>query len=235
MNWLTRLLGLSPDLTDVQRAILSDYHAMAAPDGDAVLSAQRFVVVDVESTGLNVLSDRLIAIGAVVVTGGRVALGEAFEVVLRQAQPSNVDNILVHGIDGTTQTGGEPPADALLAFLRFVGKSPLVAYHAAFDRTLIDKTTQTHLGMIIGTPWIDLAYIAPALYPELAARCRALDDWTGRFGIDIPNRHNALSDAFATAQLLLVMLSRMQAHGDARLRDVSRLEKDQRWLSRQTV
>ncbi len=207
MSWLTRLLGALPPLSDEQRAALKAYRALGNSDAGAPLTAQRFVVVDVESTGLSLFSDSLIAIGAVTVAGGVLNLGQGFEAVLRQDEASSVENILVHGIDGTTQTSGQTPANGLLAFLAFIGDAPLVAYHAVFDRTMIDRATQQYLGMTFGNPWIDLAYIAPALYPHLAASCRALDDWTAAFHIENPQRHNAVADAYATAQLLLVLLA----------------------------
>lgn len=233
MSWLGRVFGKSPHLSMTQRASLDAFQALPACDASAHLSACRFVVVDVETTGLNLFSDRLIAIGAVTMTNGLLELGQGFEVVLQQNTPSSVENILIHGIGGTEQITGKDPADALLQFLNYASNSPLVAYHSEFDRTMIARATKTFLGMAIDNPWIDLALIAPALYPEMAASRRALDDWTAAFNIDNPNRHNAVADALATAQLLLPMLARAHANGASRLRDLLQMEKDQRWLARQ--
>ncbi len=235
MNWLARLFGTfgaSPRLSEEQQAALKAYRALGDGDAGASLEAQRFVVVDVETTGLNLWSDRLIAIGAVTLAGGVLRLGQGFEAVLRQDEASSVENILIHGIDGTAQITGQTPVEGLLAFLSFISNAPLVAYHAAFDRTMIDRATRQYLGTTIGNPWIDLAYVAPALYPHMAPGCRALDDWTAAFNIENPQRHNAVADAYATAQLLLVMLARAQGSGARHSSDLLRLEKDQRWLSR---
>jgi DNA polymerase-3 subunit epsilon len=57
--------------------------------------------------------------------------------------------------------------------------------------------------------WADLAYVTPALYPELARQCRSLDQWMVRFGIGNFARHNALADAVSTAELLLRLRPRM--------------------------
>jgi DNA polymerase-3 subunit epsilon len=232
MSWLARWLGNSHPLSAAQTMVLRAYQSLPPCRTDTLHQLQRFVVVDVESTGLNLSSDRLIAIGALDVCGGAAYVGQGFEVVLRQAMPSSVDNILVHGIDGTTQTGGRTPADALLDFLTYAGNAPLVAYHATFDRTMIDRATEESLGMRVTNGWIDLAWVAPALYPELAAGRHALDDWTGAFGIENNQRHNAVADACATAQLFLVLLARARLKGLTRVRDLMQLEKDQRWLSR---
>ncbi|MBK9626113.1 MAG: 3'-5' exonuclease [Rhodocyclaceae bacterium] len=237
MSWWQNLFGKPPALAEAQHQALAAYRALPKCDSAGKLDAQRFIVVDVESSGLSLSTDRLIAIGAVAVEHGAVRLDQGFEVVLQQAAPSSVDNILIHGIGGTSQTTGMAPAAALLAFLAYVKNSPLVAYHAPFDRSMIDTATQATLGIKIHNPWLDLAYLAPALFPELvkgSKQPRALDDWTNNFAIANTNRHNAVADALATAQLLLVLLSRaqQQVSQGGRLRDLMQMEKAAHWLAR---
>ena len=71
-----------------------------SPGGDP----GRWLVVDVETSGLDAARDRLLAIAAIAVRvdwpSGRLAivLGDSFEVVLRQEAPSTRENILLHGI-----------------------------------------------------------------------------------------------------------------------------------------
>ena len=42
----------------------------------------------------------------------------------------------------------------LLAFLNFVGKDPLVAFHADFDRVMIDRALAMTLGVDLEQPWL---------------------------------------------------------------------------------
>lgn len=228
MNWLTRLFGGKPPLSPEQAARLAAWRALPAPEPNAPIAGSRYVVVDVETSGLNMRKDRLIAIGAVAVTGGRIALSDSMEVVLRQQRVSTHDNILIHGIGGTAQSEGVPPADALLDFLEYLGKSPLIAFHVAFDQTMIDRALKTFLGLRFGHPWTDLAYLAPALHPELARSHRTLDQWMAHFGLGNYARHNALADALATAELMLALRERMRARRVDNLRDMRALEKAQR-------
>ena len=143
----------------------------------------RCVVVDVETTGLNLMTDTLISIGAVAVVNGRIALGDSFSVILQQRISSHKENILVHGISGSEQREGVSPADALLAFLEYLGKDPLVAFHVAFDETMIRRAMRQYLGFSFKHHWLDLAYVMPALYPALMHSHRALDDWSRHFDI----------------------------------------------------
>jgi DNA polymerase-3 subunit epsilon len=215
-----------------QRRRLAAWQALPEPDLSEPLDQARFVVVDVESTGLDIRRDRLIAIGAVAVQAGRIVLNDSFEVILRQEEVSDRDNILVHGIGGQMQRAGLPPAQALLDFLDYLGKSPLVAYHAVFDETMIRRAARRHLGLVCKRPWLDLAYVMPALLPDRAHSHKALDDWTALFGITNYARHSALADALATAQLLLAAIPLAVAKKLANYKALQTQEKAERWLNR---
>lgn len=210
---LLRLFA-KPGLSDAQKQRLDAWRALPDAKSDA-----RIVVLDVETTGLDLVHDRLISIGAVAVVDGRINLGESFSVVLRQKDASSKANILVHGISGDEQRHGLPPADALLDFLEYLGKSPLVAFHVAFDETMIRRAMKEYLGLTFRHRWLDLAYAMPALWPDL--KLRTLDEWAAHFSIGNDERHNAASDALATAQLLLVAQKARGMDYD-RLRSVER-------------
>jgi len=230
MNWLARLLRRAPVLDAGHIAALDAYRSREKPDRHSPLAGQRLVVVDVEASGLDPNSDRLISIGAIAVRGGLACLDDSFETVLRQDEASDDRNILVHGIGGSAQLQGRDPASGLIDFLGFAGRAPLVAFHADFDRILIERTAAAALRMKPDNAWLDLALLAPALFPDYERTARTLDDWLHRFGIQNHDRHDALADALATAQLLLVVLAAAGRQGLATWADLARLQKDRRWL-----
>lgn len=230
MSLLHRLFGEKPQLTVAQEARLRAWRALPGPDARQPFDASRMVVVDVESSGLDVRKDHLIAIGAVAVVNGRIALADSLDIVLQQSQVSQKDNILIHGIGGEAQRQGMPPAEALLAFLEFLGKSPLIAFHVAFDQAMIGRALKDYLGFRLEHAWADLAYVAPALYPQLARRYRSLDQWMAFFQITNYARHSALADALATAELLLALrpqLGTREAMSFQGLRDMERERRQQ--------
>jgi DNA polymerase III subunit epsilon len=227
--WLPRVLRrvrLAPE----HAAAVAAYGREPRPDFGKPARNLRFVVVDVETTGLRPYRDRLLAIGAVAMTGMLVRLDDTFETTLRQAAPSAPENILVHGIDGTTQTSGVDAAEALGRFLQFVRGDPLVGFHAEFDRTFVSRAMRSALGIAPWNAWLDVAEVAPALFPEHADRAQTLDDWTALFGIENPARHEALADAVATAQLLQVVLARAEQRGISSLAELVKTAREQRWL-----
>jgi DNA polymerase III subunit epsilon len=150
--------------------------------------------------------------------------------VLQQSVASNKENILLHEISGTAQRGGMQAADALLDFLEYLGKDPLVAFHVAFDQAMICRAIRHYLGFDFKHVWLDLAYVMPGLHPELARRLRTLDDWGAKYSVRNEARHNALSDASATAQLLLVAMSQARHKNISSFEGLMYLEKLHRSL-----
>jgi DNA polymerase III subunit epsilon len=200
-------------------------------DCNANLARDRIVVVDVETSGLSLADDHLIAIGAIAIHAGRIVYADSFDVLLRQNVASDKANILVHGIGGTAQRTGLPPEQALLAFLEYLDGAPLFAFHVAFDETMLRKAFKRFLGIEFRHTWTDLAYLLPEFFPQYAKKYHALDDWLGHFSIGNAARHNALADALATAQLGLITLRGARAKGIVNFRPLQEIEKAQRWLS----
>lgn len=228
-NWLTAILGRQIDPEHQKQ--LNVWQAIPRATTTLPFTATRYVVVDVETSGLNLWEDRLLSIGAVAVVNGRIALGDCFYVELQQPVASSKDNILLHGIGGAAQTSGVPAADALLAFLAYLRKDPLVAFHVTFDQTMIQRAMRQHLRFTFKHLWTDLAYLMPALNPALASRYRSLDDWINHFNIHNDTRHNALADALVTAQLLQIGMGQAGKKNILNYAGLCDLEKSQRWVN----
>jgi DNA polymerase-3 subunit epsilon len=190
----------------------------------------RYVTVDVETTGLDMFRDKLVSIGAVSVQNGMIDLAGCFDIVVRQEASSSAPNILIHRISGQRQRGGVERAEALVKFMEYVAHAPLVAYRAEFDRTVIDRTLKEVLGVKTMSRWIDLAELLPALYPD--NENRTMDDWLDSMSITMIERHDALADALATAQMLQICLhkaARLQMTCPQHLIEMTRA---QHWLGK---
>lgn len=195
----------------------------------------RWVVLDVETSGLDPARDRLLAVAAIAMrvdwAAKRLAIlpGDSFEVVLRQQQASTVDNILLHGIGAQRQREGVPAGDALRALRAWCGNSPLLAFHAAFDRALIERHAQHELGAAWSPPWLDIEHLCAVTHESAAAR--SLDEWMAYFGIQCAQRHQAAADTLAECEVLLRVWPRVAAECSS-WRDVARMAARQRWIAR---
>jgi DNA polymerase-3 subunit epsilon len=217
---------LPPELEDRLQRLTE----MSPPPTRNAHHRSRYVTVDVETTGMDMHRDRLLSIGAVAVERGVIALSRCLDVVVRQDTSSSADNILVHRIGGQRQLAGVDRAEALLQFLEYVGHAPLVAFRAEFDRTVIDRALKEVLGVKTMSRWIDLADLLPALYP--GNEHRTMDDWLRAMGIHMIERHDALADALATAQMLQVCLHRAAALQMTCPQHLIEMTKAQHWLGK---
>ena len=195
----------------------------------------RWVMTDVETSGLDAARDRLLAIAAIDLRVDwptrrlGIDLGHSFEVVLRHEAPSPRDNILLHGIGVQRQREGVPVPRALQAFADYAGRAPLLAFHSAFDETLIERHSRAALGHALPNPWLDIEHLCGATHPQV--RARSLDEWMAHFGIQCAARHQAAADTLAECELLLRVWPKVAAEC-ASWRDVQRLAARHRWLPR---
>ena len=190
----------------------------------AATDPERWLVLDVESSGLDASTDRLLALAAVAVRhDGRRAwidLADSFEAVLRQpadAGPPDKSNILVHGIGVAAQGRGIDPAAALGRFEVFVGD---VAAAGLPRRVRPAPDRPGHARQCSGAGCATPGWTSPT-----SRRCcgpvlgqRTLDDWLGACGIDCAQRHQAAADTLATAELLLHLWPAARAEGVADFR-----------------
>lgn len=225
-DWLRRRIALP----EAEARRLATLKAAPPIDPRAALAGLRWVVVDVETGGLNPYSDPLLSIGAVEIMNGQVNLGAGFEARLQQSSVTSHENILVHGLTHSQQLSGRNVREALLDFAEFAFQGPFVAFHAGFDRTALQVAMQKELGWKLPGHWLDAAIIAPMLFPTLAADCRSLDDWLAALSIENYARHSAVADAAATAQLWLILLDAATRQKIRTLKDMENLAHARKWL-----
>ncbi|WP_313950859.1 3'-5' exonuclease [Accumulibacter sp.] len=232
MVWLSRLLG-GPEssregLTVRQKALLAAWRSLPVPDMGRSHYRSRYVVVDVETVGSDWQSDPLGSIGALALVDGLIDFQQALQVVVTDAHTAYPTHAAGQAL--AQHASSEQRADALLAFLAFVGKAPLVAYHASFATRRIERAIAESLGIELRLPWIDLAWVMGSLFREMGDAQARMDSWLTHFGVDSIERHNAVSDAYATAMLLQITIARAARTGFETPTSLLGLEKAHRHL-----
>lgn len=184
-------------------------------DAYELVGTCRWVVLDTETTGLNIRHDRIISIAAVAIhiepdlTDAHIPLADTFEAVIHQDHPkAKKDNILIHHIGVDAQGQGHPERDVLTWFVDWVGDSPLFAYHAPFDKAMLANGLK-HAGLPeISNPWVDVQPLANWVTRQ--THPLGLDECVMRFNLESITRHSAASDTFVTAELLMQLLPQIR-------------------------
>jgi len=179
----------------------------------ATLRALRYVVVDVETTGLSHRAHSLIEIAALRCEGTQVV--DSFSTLVNpgRAIPSFIRGFT--GIDDEMVRDAPDPATAIADFLRFAGDDLLVGHNVRFDLNFLGAAAERYLNATIANERLDTIAVGTRLVPRL--RRPSLDRLAGLLGLDTPTRHRALADAELTARLLWRLFDLAEAEGIATL------------------
>lgn len=198
----------------------------AMPSAQSLARTSDFVVVDVETTGLNPKRDHIVSLGAVRITQHTIRPAHALQQIW-QSPASVGDSALVHGLTDEEVGAGIPPEHALAEFFLFAQGAQLVAHHAVIEQQFFSRACLEYHGRSYTLPFVDTL----ALEKQLVARRHSmlkneeyqLAACLQRYQLPSVNAHQAFEDAFGTAYLFLAQLSQFAADLRlARLRQLSR-------------
>ncbi|MEM6326465.1 MAG: DEDD exonuclease domain-containing protein [Bacteroidota bacterium] len=170
------------------------------------ISEATFCVVDTETTGSRAGDDRLIEVGAVRMVGGEVV--DEFQQLIDPERhvPRRITRLT--GIS-TTMVYGQPTVrEVMPQFREFLGDAIMVAHNLPFDLRFLDLAMDEAGLPPIHNPSLDTLRLARRLLSALPSK--GLSRLTEHFGIEVHGRHRALGDADATAELLSILLDRLE-------------------------
>lgn len=189
-----------------------------------------FAVLDFEATGLDFARDHVLSYGVVGVQSGRVTMRGAVYRVVRPPISLPADSIRVHGIRPDELVDAPPLGQVVHELMDAIGDRALVAHAAAVELGFLRQLRERY-----GVRAIRRAIDVLDLSDELAARDPdGSAPGTGRLaalaesnGVPVARTHHAFGDALTTAQLFLVLATRLERHGAGRLRDLQRAGRSQ--------
>ncbi len=198
----------------------------AVPGADS-----RWVVLDLETSGLDPKQDRIVEIGGVALHDGAVDLTDYFQRINAEGSGLSHENRALHGVTAAEQRDGAPLARALDDLLAWMRGAPLVGFHTRFDIGFLRPALASHFDVRtaqqFGARHLDLAVIAPSVFPHIKAR--GLGEWTMALRLPVRRQHRALADALATAHLLQRVVAALPA-GERHFDALKARESDRRWL-----
>ncbi len=195
------------------------------------MSEGRYAVIDTELTGLDERSDAILSIGAVHMEGGKIEIGEAFYRLVSPDRQLSPENVIIHEITPSEVESKPAIGPVLEEFLDFCGDRVLVGHFAAIDMAFLNRDAKRHRGAAISNAVIDTFSIYGWLrkrhrdHPCLASSglSTSLYDIAKCFGIPLNGAHNALMDAYMTAQLFQRFIPLLAAAGAQDLEDLLRI------------
>ncbi len=178
------------------------------------------IVLDTETTGLDTKNDRIVEIGAVRLDSARIGLPDTYAALVRPDVPIPEPATGIHGISDADVASAAPFSEAMPAFTRWAGPRIVIGYSIGFDLAILAAEHGRR-----GMPWtpprvLDVRHLLQALAPNLPDD--SLETIANWLGVEVANRHRALGDAQATADVFRALVPRLRDRGITTLAEAER-------------
>ena len=180
-----------------------------------------YIAIDLETTGLNPSSDKILEIGAARIVEGRVT--ETYGTFINVGIPIPYFITNLTGIDDEMASGGKQIREAMGELLDFCGDDVLLGHNILFDYSFL-KQAAVNNSLKFERHGIDTLKIARKCLPQLPSRkleylCRYLS-------IETENQHRALDDALAASEVYRKLAQRYYEQAPEACPMVCRVKKE---------
>lgn len=155
-----------------------------------------YVVIDLEMTGLNVKTDRILEVGAARVRDNVVT--ETFSKIINQKVGLSEKIVQLTGITNEMTQAGEDTDTVLKEFFAFLGEDVLVGQNIIFDYSFLKQWAVNHK-ICFERKAVDTLKIARKFLPE--EQKKDLESLCRYFDIERKNAHRALDDVLETQKI----------------------------------
>ena len=199
----------------------------AAPDRKLRRRSWRAVelaALDFEATGLDLTRDTIVSFGVVPIRDGAIEVGESvYELVDPGGVVPSRASIVVHGLRPLDLVGAPSIATARSLLGACLAGKFLVTWWAPVEAAFLDKLFGGgEKGWLRRA--IDVRDLLIALEGEKKVASLTLTAAAERFGVPVASPHHALDDALVTAQLFLVIATKLGGPGTT-VRDLLRARR----------
>jgi CBS domain-containing protein len=177
----------------------------------APLIAINAVVMDTETTGLDAANARIIEIGAVRLTGGRIADVPPLRRLVRPDIPIPAASTRIHGFSDAAVADAPRFAAVWPELTGFVGDTVLIGHSIGFDLAVLERECARANIPWQNRPSLCTRILSQIANPELADF--SLDHVAGWLGVEVAERHSALGDATTAAKVFQKLVPLLRNRG----------------------
>jgi len=177
----------------------------------AIPGFNRFVAIDIETTGLDPKEGEIIELGAVLFIDGAEA--DTFHMMVKPEHGYPERNRRLTGIEPELLDSGTPIKDALVDLVEFIGDDLLVSHNAQFDSGFINHYSTACGRDEISNPTLCTLHFSAFLNPE--APTLQLSTLARSWGVEIIDPHRALQDARMAGRMYLRMVEELKSWSPA--------------------
>lgn len=196
--------------------VLSTLITLPEIDVKQASSSIDYIVLDIETTGLDFQLDQILSIGWVEISQSKINLATCQHLYINNDSQIKAETAVINHITPQMLDDGIALHDAMLAFFESAQNKVIVAHACIVEANFLDHylTTYFHLPKL-PLIWLDTMCMEKQMdkaidrHNELDVR---LSSTRARYQLPEYNSHNALADAVATAELFLAQQKRLSPH-----------------------
>ena len=186
-----------------------------------VLNDATYCVLDLETTGISITTEKITEVGIMKVKNGEVI--DEFEIFVNPEKPIPQRVVEVTNITDEMVKDAETIDKVFPKILEFVGDSIIVAHNASFDVGFLKHNAKL-LGYEFNNTYIDTLLLAKDLFPDL--KKYKLGKIADSLGIEVDVAHRALADVDTTVKVFNVMLKKLKDKGINTVDEIDSATKD---------
>ncbi len=174
-----------------------------------------YIAIDLETTGLNPKTDRIIEIAAIKVTDGRIAEEKTTFVNPHRQLDERI--CALTGISGAMLVDAPDIGRVIGEYVEFADGLPLLGHNILFDYSFL-KHAAVNAGLEFEKEGLDTLRLCRAFMPKEMSK--SLGAACGYFQVELKNAHRAMGDAGAAHALYQAVRAR---YGNAESGDAAKL------------
>ena len=194
---------------------------------ELMLKDAKYIVFDIETTGLSSTRDKIIEIAAVKIESGSIS--EKYQSFINPIEALSTFTTQLTDITDEMLSAAPTIEEALPGFLKFIEGGVLVAHNASFDVGFIKENAKTQSLEFDDSLFIDTLNLARYFYNDRLKRfnLKALAKF---FKVKQEKHHRAEDDAYVTAQIWLSMLSDLFKRNIKQFREINQaIDEKESW------
>ena len=203
---------------------LRDYLSVPFPTKNETIRDIDILSLDFETTGMNAVKDQLLSIGCVVMASGKIILNTSHHQIIRTRGKLQSQNVAIHQITDAEKELGANLKETVDRLLRLMAGRAVLVHFAKIERTFLQQACKMVYGIIPPFLMLDTLAIIKKRYDQKdiyydPSHLRLTNIRT-TLGLPPYYAHNALKDAIATGELLLVELDKHHLGLDTKIKDL---------------